>query len=29
MVCDGAKFNLFLFSYNLKIYYENKKIKNV
>ena len=29
MVCDGAKFNLFSFSYNLKIYYENKKIKNV
>ena len=27
MVCDGAKLNLF--SYNLKIYYENKKIKNV
>ena len=29
MVCDEAKLNLFLFSYNLKIYYENKKIKNV
>ena len=29
MVCDGAKLNLFSFSYNLKIYYENKKIKNV
>jgi hypothetical protein len=29
MVCDGANLNLFLFSYNLKIYYENKKIKNV
>ena len=29
MVCDGAKFNLFSFSYNLKIDYENKKIKNV
>ena len=27
MMCDGAKLNLF--SYNLKIYYENKKIKNV
>ena len=26
MVCDGAKLK---FSYNLKIYYENKKIKNV
>ena len=29
MVCDGAKLNLSSFSYNLKIYYENKKIKNV
>ena len=29
MVCDGAKLNLFSFSYNLKIYYENKNIKNV
>ena len=29
MVCDGANLNLFSFSYNLKIYYENKKIKNV
>ena len=29
MVCNGAKLNLFPFSYNLKIYYENKEIKNV